>query len=145
MSLTSVVIKNIGQQLIAYESANGSVGSQPFADVITIFGKLQKILSKLAGISGYNSLLRRSLMMGKTKAKSLEMIQIRSDGALELNVAHAANSHLLLEESAGDILLTQFLGLLVTFIGETLTVNLLRDVWPNVPFEKANVPSRDIG
>jgi len=32
-------------------------------------------------------------------------------------------------------LLAQLLGLLVTFIGEALTVRLVREVWPKVPLD----------
>jgi hypothetical protein len=34
---------------------------------------------------------------------------------------------------AGMAVVTQLLGLLITFIGEALTLRLVHDVWPNVP------------
>ena len=41
------------------------------------------------------------------------------------------------------VLLAEMLGLLVAFIGEDLTLRLVRDVWPNLPVNKLDVGKGD--
>lgn len=59
----------------------------------------------------------------------LDRVLVREDGSLEgmneLPNGKAAES--------GAVLIAALLSLLVTFIGEALTVQLLQDVWPDLP------------
>jgi len=60
---------------------------------------------------------------------------VKADGSLEgLEELHV---QLDLDEffEGRIVLLTQLLGLLVAFIGENLTLRLVREVWPNVPLD----------
>jgi hypothetical protein len=41
-------------------------------------------------------------------------------------------------KKGGTLLVAQLLGLLVTFIGQALTLRLVRDLWPDAPFEDMN-------
>jgi len=40
--------------------------------------------------------------------------------------------------NGGAVLVTQLLGLLVTFIGQALTLRLVRELWPDAPFNYMN-------
>ena len=43
----------------------------------------------------------------------------------------------------GVVLLAQLLGLLVAFIGENLTLRLVREVWPKVPLDDLDFGNGD--
>jgi hypothetical protein len=59
-------------------------------------------------------------------------MQVQKDGSLaELDESQMPVGSEQLAEG-GVVLLAQLLGLLVAFIGEDLTLRLLRDVWPEV-------------
>jgi hypothetical protein len=98
--------------------------------------KLRQPLSTLAGATGYRSLISRALTLAKKEAPSLGEVQVKEDGSLERTGAIE-----LMDEAAkkGEALLVaQLLGLLVTFIGQALTLGLVRDLWPDAPFEDMN-------
>jgi len=42
------------------------------------------------------------------------------------------------EDEAGEILLAELLALLITFIGQTLTLRLVQDAWPEAGLENGN-------
>ena len=44
---------------------------------------------------------------------------------------------------SGVLLAAQLLGLLVAFIGENLTLRLVREVWPKLPLENWNFTQKD--
>ncbi len=41
-------------------------------------------------------------------------------------------------EEAGVMLIAHLLGLLATFIGESLMLSLVREAWPELPFDDTN-------
>ncbi len=67
-------------------------------------------------------------------ASGLSQVHINPDGSLDgLNELHEEYS-----AEAGITLIAQLLELLVTFIGENLTVRLVLDVWPDLTFDDTN-------
>ena len=90
--------------------------------------KLRRLLSTLVGSSGFRSLLARALTLAKAQDPRLSVAQIKPDGSLE------GLSDLGKQDQATEvILIAQLFGLLVTFIGESLTLSLLLDAWPDLP------------
>ena len=77
--------------------------------------------------------------IGKVRSKAeipwLGAVHVKADGALEgleaLSAKH--NPDELFE--GGVVLVAQLLGLLTAFIGETLTLRFVREVWPEVPLD----------
>jgi hypothetical protein len=60
---------------------------------------------------------------------------VKADGSLEgLEELNAKRNPDELFEG-GVVLVAQLLGLLVAFIGETLTLRFVREVWPEVPLD----------
>jgi hypothetical protein len=72
------------------------------------------------------------------EAPSLEKVQVKADGSLEW--AGTVDLQQAIDETAigGAVLVAQLLGLLFTFIGQALTLRLVRDLWPDAPFEGIN-------
>ena len=97
--------------------------------------RLRQPLITLAGVAGFRSLLSRALTLARAEAPSLSVVQVAPDGSLKgLDEAEPQID----KEQARDggvILIAQLVGLLLTFIGEGLTLRLVQDVWPEAAFD----------
>ena len=101
--------------------------------------KLRRPFSTLAETAAYRSLISRALTLAKKEAPSLGEVQVKEDGSLEQTGTIKLQQYM--DEAAKQeetLLVAQVLGLLVTFIGQALTLRLVRDLWPDVPFEEMN-------
>ncbi len=136
MSPVTPVIQNLALWLLAQEVSAGKPSEMNMCAAFRVCEKLRQPLSTLAGATGYRSLISRALTLAKKEAPSLGEVQVKEDGSLERTGAIE-----LMDEAAkkGEALLVaQLLGLLVTFIGQALTLGLVRDLWPDAPFEDMN-------
>ena len=126
MSSITPAIKELARRLIAFEAtrepSDGAVGA-----AMRACGTLRGPLAKFVGMAGYRSLLSRALAMAKAEVPSLGPAQVRPDGSLE----GLEGVELSQDADAGAVVVTQLLGLLVTFIGEPLTLRLVSDAWPD--------------
>jgi hypothetical protein len=98
---------------------------------VQVCEKLRLLLSKLAGAAGFQSLMSRALAMAKAEVPSLEAVQVRADGSLAGFDGGGQNQHAGAIGQGGVVVVAQLLGLLVTFIGDSLTLRLVRDAWPD--------------
>src|SRR5687767_10060082 len=96
--------------------------------------KLRLPLVALTGTAGFRALLSRALALANAEVRWLNAVHIRGDGSLE---CPAEVAQLDKEEIAsGEVLLiAHLLSLLVTFIGEALTLRLVQDAWPGAPIK----------
>lgn len=122
-------LKAFARQLLACEAALGNPAGAKESSAFRACEKLRGPLCKLVGVGGFRSLLSRALALAGEDAPMLRALHIRADGALEgletdLDPREAA--------AAEVVLMAQITGLLVTFIGPTLTLQLLLDIWPNI-------------
>lgn len=92
-------------------------------------------LIKLAGADGFRSLLSRALALARAQDPLLNSIQVRADGALEGCEAIEESHH---AGQAEMVLVASLLELLVTFIGEPLTLRLVRDAWPDASLDRTD-------
>jgi len=93
--------------------------------VCRVCDNLRRPLSTLAGAAGFRSLLARALTMAKRESPALGGWEVKEDGALEVLNGEVTPS--------GAVLIAHLVGLMITFIGESLTLRLLHDVWPDLP------------
>jgi hypothetical protein len=122
--------RNLAQRLLSLEStAENSNDANTFAAVI-VSEKLRRPLSTLAGAAGFRSLLMRALTLAKREAPTLDGVQVKEDGSLE-----GLNDN---EKEADAVLIAHLVGLLESFIGESLTLRLLNNIWPNLSSVDAN-------
>ena len=133
MNEPSRPIRNYAQRLIAYEAQQNQSGETDHPATLGVCEKLRGPLASLSGLNGFRSLLSRALALAGNQVRWLRALHIKEDGSLE---CAAEMSELDQKEiSEGETaLVAQLLGLLVTFIGEALTLSLVREVWPGVPF-----------
>lgn len=120
------------RQLLSYEVvAGGSVDAKKYA-VLSVCEKLQGPLSRLVGTGGFRSLLSSALALSGEGTPWLRALHVKSDGSLVgLNdLENKPDSHTLAEGEAA--LISQLLGLLITFIGPSMTLQLLQEAWPKL-------------
>ena len=117
--------RDLAQWLLVYEAAAGDSSTTDTPVVYGVCDKLRRPLSTLAGPAGFRSLLARALTLAKQESPVLGAWQVKEDGSLEGVNGESAQ--------AGAVLIAHLIGLMITFIGETLTLRLLHDVWPGLP------------
>ena len=115
----------LAERLVALEAGSKSVSTADRLATCRVCEKLRRPLVTLTGTAGFSSLLARALTLAKREAPELSAVQVKPDGSLEGLEGEAAQAH--------AVLVGYLLGLLITFIGETLTMRLLQDVWPDLP------------
>jgi hypothetical protein len=120
--------RELAQRLVDYEEVETSPAVADMHAVCRVCDKLRRPLTTLAGAAGFRSLLARALTLAKQESPVLGAWEIKSDGSLEGLNGEAAQS--------GAVLIAHLIGLMITFIGESLTLRLLHDVWLNLPDSK---------
>ena len=123
----------LAQQVLAYESARGTPGEPPGRAAVRACEKLRVWFSRLAGVAGFRSILERALILAQQDGSWLASVEVTVDGALA-GFGEGAQPQDPAAAGGGLALLTQFFGLLHTFVGEAMTRHLLADVWPGAPF-----------
>ena len=121
--------------LAASQTGSGPHGSE----VAAVIQRLRIFLSKFAGDAGFVSLLRRAVAMARADIPSLQNVEIGMDGRLDGVEQNGADLGInALGAEAALAITAHLLGLMVTFIGQSLTVRLLRESWPDIiiSFEK---------
>jgi hypothetical protein len=125
--------RDFATRLIAYETGGGKSSVTKTPAAFLVCEKLRPPLAKLAGTGGFHALLSRAIALANPEVPWLRTVHVNTDGSLEgLEELHAHLDH---DElfNGGVVLVAQLLGLLVAFIGEDLTLRLMREVWPKAP------------
>jgi hypothetical protein len=123
---------------MAYEAAAAKPADAHNSPAFRVCEKLRQPLSRLAGMAGFRSLLSRALALANDQARWMKAVHVKVDGSLEgLDEAQARLSEG--EIAEGEVvLIAQLIGLLVTFIGEGLTLRLVQEAWPDAAFDDMN-------
>ncbi len=121
----SPTTRELAERLLAYEAVEAETAIADTQAVCRVCDKLRRPLTTLAGAAGFCSLLTRALTLSKKESPLLDAWEVKSDGSLQGLNGEAAQS--------GTVLVAQLIGLMITFIGESLTLRLLHDVWLDLP------------
>lgn len=129
MMQRSPTLQGLARRLLDQEA-----GGTNDAGVVIAHSALERMrlhLTPLVGVVGYNTLLSRALALASRDVEWLEPIRVAADGSLQ--GMQAAGQGLDPAEAArgGAAILSLLLELLVTFIGEDLTLRLIHDAWSN--------------
>ncbi len=126
MTTVFPAIQDLARRILAIEAADTQVD-----EAVQVCEKLLVPLSRLAGLEGFSSLLRRALTLAKTDVPSLRVVQVRPDGVLAGfdEIKHDQDAGAL--EKGRVLLVAHLLQLLTTFVGGSLTQRLIRDLWPD--------------
>jgi hypothetical protein len=134
--------RDLAQRLLAYEADTGNPSVPTESAAFRVYEKLRRHLCALAGVAGFQSLASRALTLARAEAPSLSAVQVTADGSLQglgeleppIDNDEAVNG--------GVILIAHLLGLLITFIGQVLTLRLMQDVWPDFGTRGKHAPTR---
>jgi hypothetical protein len=133
MVTISPAIRRLAKQLLT--GGGSAPHKSPNSDLdqaVLACEKLRVPLTKLVGTTGFSMLLARAVALAMQKDPSLIPLRVGKDGTLTgieavregLNGSHPAHE-------GGAIVVTELLGLLVSFIGGSLTLTLVREAWPD--------------
>ena len=126
---------DFAKRLIAHETL-GNKSSTPNSPVaFLVIAMLRPTLTNLMGNAGFSALLSRALALASKKVRWLEKVQFKPDGSLQGldELAEHIDQGEFFE--GWVVLLAQLLGLLVVFIGERLTLQLVQEVWPKLSLD----------
>ena len=143
MSRATPQMRDFAERLIACETrGNGSSGTKK-PPVFPVCEKLRPHLAVLMGNTGFRALLSRALARAEADVPSLRAMQVKADGSLAgLDKLELQAAPKQLAEGR-VVLVSQSLGLLVAFIGETLTLRLVRESWPKLSVSDSDLAERD--
>ena len=120
------------ERLIAHETRGSKSSTTNSQAAFPVIAKLRPTLTNLMGSAGFSALLSRALVLASKNVRWLEKLQVKSDGYLQ-GLDELAKQIDPDEFLKGQVaLLAQLFGLLVAFIGEKLTLNLVLGVWPKL-------------
>lgn len=128
-------MRTAAERLIAHEAGENKASESKAAVTFQVVEKLRSPLATLMGKAGFRVLVSRALGLAGKEVPWLRTVHVKADGALE--GWEELQPQLDPEEwrAGGLALIAQLLGLLVAFIGENLTLRLLREVWPKLPLD----------
>jgi hypothetical protein len=142
-------MRDLAHRLLTYEAVAAKTSVSKESPALRVYEKLRQSLSTFAGVAAFESLAFRALTQAKSEAPGLWAVQVAAGGYLkglgEPEPQIGMDKDLAYEFSAGDggiILIACLLGLLRIFLGESLTLSLLRNVWPGVAFDDRNSGNR---
>ena len=132
-----------------YEAGAGETSEPTESPTLRVYERLRQGLGEFAGVAGFQSLASRALALARMEAPSLSAARISADGSLqglgqgmdEFESQINNDKDRAAEYAAGEggiILITRLLGLLLIFLGEALTLSLLRATWPAAALEDGN-------
>jgi hypothetical protein len=133
MNRATKEMRNFARRLTAYETLENRPSGTPKLPVFPVSEKLRPYLSTLMGTAGFRALLSRALALAAAEVPWLQAVQVKADGTLGgWEEAHGKiDSDEFYEGRV--VLIAQLLGLMAAFIGEILTLRLVREVWPKIP------------
>ena len=133
-------MRDLAHRLLTYEAGAGKASEPMESPALRVYEKLRRSLGEFVGVAGFHSLASRALALAKPEAPSLSAAQVSGDGALQ-GLGEIESQIDMDKDPAGEggiILIARLLGLLRIFLGEALTLSLLRNAWPGEAFDDRN-------
>lgn len=133
-------MRSLAQRLIDFETRTNAMSEVQPAATFPVTDKLRPQLTTLLGHGGVRALLSRVLVLATEEVSWLGAAQVNAAGTfegletlgLQLEPAEFLEGRV--------VMLAQLLGLLVAFIGPSLTSRLVGEIWLQVPLNE-----RDFG
>ena len=142
-------MRDLANRLLAYEAFSDETSGPADSATLRVYEKLRQGLGEFAGVAGFHALASRALALARTEAPSLGGVRVSADGALQglgeiehpLDIDKVQAGEFPAGEG-GIILIARMLGLLLLFLGEALTLSLLRNAWPDAAFDDRSSENR---
>jgi len=134
MNTPSSLMRELSQRLLA---ASETASDRSVHEAAVVSEKLRIPLTRFAGAEGFASLLRRALVLASADVPSVQNLKVGPEGRLEGFEKLAADPGAASAGSEAAVAITShLLGLLGTFIGEPLTLKLVREAWPDTSLDE---------
>jgi hypothetical protein len=122
----------LAKRLITQEARENKSSGTISPAIFPVPGKLRPLLAALVGNHGFRVLLSRALVLAKPEVPWLSAVQVKADGSLAGPAEFEAQVDPETIVAGRIAVLAQLLELLGEFIGENLTMQLIREVWPTL-------------
>ncbi len=142
-------MREFAARLIAFEASGSRTPIDGVSAAFAVPDKMRANLTTLMGSGGHRALPMRTLVLAGAEVPWLRGTRVDNGGNLErpapaagapvagAPVAGAPVADLSVNADevieGGVVLVAQLIGLLVAFIGERLTLQLVGEVWPKLP------------
>ena len=143
-------ILGLVQRLLTYEAAASQDQEALIEAAERISDNLRVHLSKRIGQEGFRTILARALSLTTANFPSLNAVRVGTDGSLVglraamSRVQGTQNDEAEIDNIEGAVaLIAQLLALLISFIGEDLTLRLLGAVWPEISWDDVTGPENE--
>jgi hypothetical protein len=133
-------MRDLAHRLLTYEAGAGKASEPMESPTLRVYEKLRRSLGEFVGVAGFQSLASRALTLARPEVPSLSAARVAADGSLH-GLDKIETQFEIDKNLAGDggiILIARLLGLLRVFLGEALTLCLLRNAWPGEVIENHN-------
>jgi len=142
--MTPPEMRDLARRLLACEAVAGESSEPAESALLRVFEKLRQSLGTFAGVDGFQSLAFRALTQAKSEAPGLWAVQVDANGSLQ-GLGELKPQQVKFEPQLGSdkdqaseggvILIARLLGLLHLFLGEAITLSLMRNAWPGATFD----------
>jgi hypothetical protein len=132
---------DLSRELVAYEVR--AAQSPLVVTAASVCEKLRPKLAALMGDTGFRALLSRAVALASAEIPSLCKLTIDASDSLVYPEAIGGEAAAAADIEGSVVLVAQLLSLLVAFIGEILTRQVLREVWPGLRATDSNFKTGD--
>jgi hypothetical protein len=142
--------RDLAQRLLTYEADADKRSTSMESATLRAYEKLRQCLVTFAGVASFQSIAMHALVLAQADVPNLCAVQVTAEGSLQglgdVEFQTSMDKDLAGSQQAGEdppdeaeaILIARILGLLLTFLGEALTLSLLRNAWPDATFDDRN-------
>lgn len=138
MSRATPKIREFAERLIAFETTGKKASGTKLPPAFRVCENLRPHLATLMGKGGFRALFSRALALASADVLWLSALSVNADGSLAGPDDIPSQVDPKERTEGGVLLVAQLLGLLVAFIGEDLTVRLVREAWPKLSLNELN-------
>ena len=133
-------MRELAKRLIAHDTKRKKSPALTDPEAFQVCEKLRPQLSALMGSGGFHALLARALALAQKEAPALRAVRVNANGNLRKHRRRftRATRRGQIFRWPGRPSWPSCSGLLAAFIGENLTLRLLREVWPKVVFDDSD-------
>jgi hypothetical protein len=138
-------LQELALRLFEHEARNSGNSDDPVKWIELCCQRLHDRLDRLIGPGGFRALLNRALYLAKKKYVWLEGVGIENYPGCEfkdLREAVKGQKPATVKEAC-TFILANVIWLLVTFIGEDITIGLIQEAWPDVRTDIAASSSKE--
>ena len=133
-------MRDLAHSLFTYEAGAGKTSEPMESPTLRVYEKLRNSLGEFVGVTGFQLLASRALTLARPEAPGLSAVRVAADGSIqglgEIETQFEIGKNHAFE--GGIILIARLLELLRMFLGEALTLSLLRNAWPGEAFDDCN-------